>query len=253
MRNRRNSRKFLALLVGALSTLTFAASLNFSLASADPYVPQSTTPVAEYSTGAEVPVPPWCAWYSTIPEDVLLAPAADPLSEISYRGDEIELGFNSNWNYTYVGGEDGLTAKPSSNNCSWFGDPAYGSRLDVEINSDSFTAYVVEGESWIPDNSMDFNLSAENPISMTRDVSATCANPGNAFSTPELVTDLYQASAPVTGLSVVSGTSTLTNNFCKWKVNYAVTLPAGLEPSYTRADYAWIGPQLIYTLSFPVE
>jgi hypothetical protein len=82
---------------------------------------------------------------------------------------------------------------------------------------------------------------------------AACEDVGNAFSSGELITDLDQSSTPSTGLTSVLGLSTGTNNFCKWKVDYAVKLPAGLEPTYTRALYAWVGPQLIYTLSFPVE
>lgn len=253
MKTSRYRRKYFALVLGPISALVLTGTLSSSLASAEPYASQTSTSVGEYGTGAEVPVPPWCSWYSSIQEDVLLAPVDDPNGDITYRGDAVDLAFNSNLNYTYVGGAAGLIEKPLSNNCSWFGDPAYGSRLDVEINRNNFVAYVVNGATWIPDTVMDFNLSEENPFTLIRDVDASCADPGNTFSTPELVTNLYQESTPVTGLSVVPGASTVTNNFCKWKVNYAVTLPAGLEPSYTLADYAWIGPQLIYTLSFPVE
>jgi hypothetical protein len=184
---------------------------------------------------------------------VLLTPGGVPSSDISYKGDAVELAFNSDWNYTYVGGAAGMTAQPESDNCSWFGDPAYGSRLDVEIDSDSFTAYIDDGGSLTPDPAMNFNLTESNPIVLSRNLDSTCYDAGNSFSSIEPITDLYQSSTPAVGLTVVPGTSTLTNNFCKWKAQYAVTLPAGLEPTYTRASYAWIGPQLIYTLSFPDE
>ena len=247
-------RKFLALLLGPISAVVLAGSLSSSFALADPYVPQTTTPVAEFGTGAEVPVPPWCAWHSSIPEDVLLAAVDDPLGIITYRGDVVDLAFISNWNYTYVSGEVGRTTKDGSSNCSWFGDPAYGSRLDVEIDSDSFTAYIVDGGLLTtPDPAMNFSLTESNPFVLSRNLDSTCDDPGNSFSTGELITELYQSSTPTIGLTVVPGTSTLTNNFCKWKVDYTVKIPAGLEPTYTRADYAWVGPQLIYTLSFPVE
>jgi hypothetical protein len=254
VRTSSNGRKSLALLLGPISAFALVGSLSASFAFADPYVPQTTTPVTEFGTGAEVPVPPWCAWHSSIPEDVLLAPAEEPLSEISYRGDAVELAFNSDWNYTYVGGEAGLTDKPASDNCSWFGDPAYGSQLDVEITRNNFVAYIVDGETWIPDDAMDFALDNSNNFTLTRNLDTTCDDSGNSFVSPNLSTLLARqpAHAP-SNLSVVSGDSTLTNNFCKWKAEYAVTLPAGLEPTYTRADYAWIGPQLIYTLSFPAE
>ncbi len=253
MKSSFSGRKFIAVLLGPISAVVLAGSLSSSFALADPYVPQTTTPVAEFGTGAEVPVPPWCAWHSSIQEDVLLAPADDPAGPIIYRGDEVDLAFRSDWNYTYVGGEEGRTTKARSSNCSWFGDPAYGSRLDVEINSDSFTAYIVDGGSLTPDPAMNFNLTESNPITLTRNMDAACEDVGNAFSSGELITDLYQSSTPSTGLTSVLGLSTGTNNFCKWKVDYAVKLPAGLEPTYTRALYAWVGPQLIYTLSFPVE
>jgi hypothetical protein len=101
---------------------------------------------------------------------------------------------------------------------------------------------------------MNFELTNSNNFSLTRNIDATCDDPGNSFVTDSLSTQLARqpAHAP-SNLTVVSGASTLTNNFCKWKADYAVTIPAGLEPTYTRALYAWIGPQLIYTLSFPVE
>jgi hypothetical protein len=246
-------RKSLAILLGPVSALVLSGILSYSLASAEPYAPQTTTPVAEYSTGAEVPVPPWCAWHSSIPEDVLLAPVDDPTGEIAYRGDAVELAFNSGSNYTYVGGEAGLADKPESDNCSWFGDPAYGSRLDVEINSDSFTAYIIDAGTMTADPAMNFNLTEDNPIVLSRELDSTCDQAGNLFSSGSLITNLYESSIPSTGLTTVLGASTTTNNFCRWTAQYAVTLPAGLEPTYTRADYAWIGPQLIYTLSFPVE
>ena len=254
MKTSLNGRKCLALLLGPISALMLASTLNSSFARAEPYAPQTSTTVAEYETGAEVPVPPWCAWHSSIPEDVLLAAVDDPLGIIKYRGDVVDLEFISDWNYTYVSGEVGRITKDRSSNCSWFGDPAYGSRLDVEIDSDSFTAYIVDGGLLTtPDPAMNFFLTESNPFVLSRNLDSTCYEPGNSFSPGELITEIYQSSTPTIGLTVVPGTSTLTNNFCKWKVDYTVKIPAGLQPTYTRADYAWVGPQLIYTLSFPVE
>jgi hypothetical protein len=248
-----NGRKCLALLLGPISTLALAGALHSTFAFAEPHVPQTSTSVAEFGTGAEVPVPPWCAWHSSIPEDVVLASVDDPSGVITYRGDAVNLAFSSDWNYTYVAGEVGRTTKARSSNCSWFGDPAYGSRLDVEVDSAEFTAYIVDGGTMTPDSAMNFNLTNSNPFTLSRNLDSTCDDAGNSFDSGELTTDLYQTSTPSIGLTVVSGASTLTNNFCKWKVDYSVKIPAGLEPTYTRADYAWIGPQLIYTLSFPVE
>ena len=248
--------KLLAVLLGPISALVLAGSLSSSFALADPYVPQTTTPVAEFGTGAEVPVPPWCAWHSSIPENVLLAPVDDPSRVIKYRGDAVDLASfsGSDWNYTYVGGEVGRTEKARSSNCSWFGDPAYGSRLDVELSSNEFDAYVINGVNRTRDSAMDFDLSNSNNFTLTRNLDPACDDPGNSFVTDAVSTQLARqpAHAPST-LTVVSGESTLTNNFCKWTAEYTVQIPAGLEPTYTRANYAWIGPQLIYTLSFPVE
>jgi hypothetical protein len=100
---------------------------------------------------------------------------------------------------------------------------------------------------------MNFSLTESNPFILSRNLDSTCDDPGNSFSSGELITALYQSSTPSTGLTTVPGISTGTDNFCKWKVDYTVKIPAGLEPTYTRADYAWVGPHLIYTLSFPVE
>jgi hypothetical protein len=249
----RASRCF-ALLLGPISALVLAGSLNSSFAFAEPYVPQTSTAVADFGTGAEVPVPPWCAWHSSIPEDVLLAPVDDPTGIIKYRGDAVDLAFSSNWNYTYVSGEGNQEEKARSSNCSWFGDPAYGSQLDVEISSNAFDAYVINGDNRTRDSAMDFNLSNSNNFTLTRNLDLTCDDPGNSFVTNTLSTQLARQPAHAPSiLTVVSGDSTLTNNFCKWKAEYTVQIPAGLEPTYTRAIYAWIGPQLIYTLSFPVE
>ena len=249
-----NSRKFLALLIGPISAMAFAGSLSSSFALAEPYAPQTDTTVAAYETGAEVPVPPWCAWHSSIPENVLLTPVDDPSGVIRYRGDAVDLEFKSDWNYTYVSGEVGRTTKDRSSNCSWFGDPAYGSQLDVEISSNTFNAYIINGVDRIPDPAMNFELSNSNNFSLTRNLDDTCDDAGNSFVTTALGTQLARqpAHAP-SNLTVVSSASTLTNNFCKWKADYAVKIPAGLEPTYTRAFYAWVGPQLIYTLSFPAE
>jgi hypothetical protein len=249
-----NSRKFLALLISPISILVFAGSLSSSFALAEPYAPQTDTTVGTYETGAEVPVPPWCAWHSSIPENVLLTPVDDPFGVIRYRGVAVDLEFKSDWNYTYVSGEVGLTTKDRSSNCSWFGDPAYGSQLEVEISSNTFNAYIISEGDRIADPAMNFDLTNSNNFSLTRNLDGTCDDLGNSFVTPASTTQLARqpAHAP-SNLTVVSGASTLTNNFCKWKADYAVTIPAGLEPTYTRALYAWIGPQLIYTLSFPVE
>ena len=254
MKTSLNGRKCLALLLGPISVLMLASTLNSSFALAEPYAPQTSTTVADYETGAEVPVPPWCAWHSSIPEDVLLAPLDDPTGVITYRGDAVDLGFNSDWNYTYVSGEVGRTSKDRSSNCSWFGDPAYGSQLEVEISSNEFNAYIINGVERTRDPAMDFNLSNANNFTLTRNLDDTCDDIGNSFVTSALTTQLARQPAHTpSNLSVVSGESTLTNNFCKWTAEYTVQIPAGLEPTYTRAFYAWIGPQLIYTLSFPVE
>ena len=109
-----NSRTFLALLIGPLSILVFAGSLSSSFALAEPYAPQTDSTVAAYETGAEVPVPPWCAWHSSISENVLLTPVDDPSGVIRYRGDEVDLEFKSDWNYTYVSGEVGRITKDRS-------------------------------------------------------------------------------------------------------------------------------------------
>jgi len=223
-----HGRKCLALLLGPISALVLAGALDSSFASAEPYAPQTTTPIAALVTGAEVPVPPWCAWNSSIPENVLLSAVDDPSGIITYRGEIVDLAFSSDWNYTYVSG-------------------------DVEINRTLFAAYIIVGGDMIQDPAMNFDLAESNPLTISRTLDPSCDDSGNSFTSGELITDLYQSSAPSVGLTVVPGASTLTNNFCKWKVDYAVKIPAGLEPSYTRANYAWIGPQLIYTLSFPVE
>jgi hypothetical protein len=254
MKSLLNVRKCLALVLAPISTLALVGSLNSSFASADPYTPQGSTPVAEFGTGAEVPVPPWCAWHSSIPEDVLLAPVDDPSGVITYRGDSVDLAFASDWNYTYVGGETGRTAKARSSNCSWFGDPAYGSQLDVEITSNDFSAYITDGATSIRDEAMDFVVSNSNNFTLTRNLDATCDDPGNAFVTSDLTTQLARQPAHAqSNLTMVSGASTLTNNFCSWQAVYTVKIPAGLNPTYTRANYEWVGPQLIYTLSFPIE
>ena len=101
---------------------------------------------------------------------------------------------------------------------------------------------------------MDFEVSNSNNFTLTRNLDSACDDPGNSFVTSALTTELARQPAHVpSNLTVVSGESTVTNNFCRWKAVYTVEIPAGLEPSYTRANYEWVGPQLIYTLSFPVE
>jgi len=254
MRTSLNGHKLLALLLGPISLLTLAAALNSSLASAEPHVPQTTAPVAEFSPGAEVPVPPWCTWHSSIPENVLLAPVKDPANDTVYRGNAINLAFSSDWNYTYVGGEVGQTAKAKANKCSWFGSPPFGSQLNVEITSNDFNAYIKDGNHRIADKEMNFELSSSNNFTLTRQLDTTCADPGNSFTSTDLHTNLTRQPAPAQStLMTVSAASTFTNNFCRWKANYAVKIPAGLLPTYTRADYIWVGPQILYTLSFPAE
>lgn len=246
-----NGRKCLALIFGPISAFVLAGSFNSTFALADPYVPQTSAPIKEFGLEGEIPVPPWCAWHSSIQENVVLAPADDPSGAITYRGDAINLAFSSDWNYTYVGGETGITQKPVAENCSWFGDPAYGSQLAVEITRNNFVANIVDGSSLIPDNAMDFDLVGLYDFKLTRNLDTTCDDSGNSFSTPALISGLTRQPAHVAiYLTSVSAASTLTNNFCKWKADYALTLPGGLEPTYTRADYVWVGPQLIYTLSF---
>jgi hypothetical protein len=246
-------RKCIAVLLGPISALVLFGTLNSSFAFAEPYAPQTSDEVGAYGTGAEVPVPPWCAWHSSIPEDILLDSVDDPLGIIVYRGDAVDLAFVSGSNYTYVGGGDNLTAKARASNCSWFGEPAHGSRLDVEINRTLFAAYIIVGGDMIQDPAMNFDLAESNPLTISRTLDPSCDDSGNSFTSGELITDLYQSSTPSVGLTVVPGASTLTNNFCEWTAQYTVQIPAELQPSYTRANYAWIGPQLIYTLSFPVE
>jgi hypothetical protein len=245
------SRVASALSISAVSLTLFAVTISSISFAVEPRIPQGSTPNGEYETGATVPVPPWCAWYSSIPEDVLLAPNGVPDSIIQYRGDEIDISFASDWNYTYIGGADGQTNKGSADDCSWFGSPAYGSNLDVEISDSDFNAYIVEDGSLTEDPAMNFSLTSENPMLLERTYDEACDDAGNSFDVSRVITGLYPLNLRADAITSVLAASATTSNFCKWKSSYSLTIPASLQPTYTRADYAWIGPQMTYTLSFP--
>jgi hypothetical protein len=240
-----------ALSISAISLTLFAAAMSSISVAVEPRTPQGSMPNGEYETGATVPVPPWCAWYSSIPEDVLLAPDGIPGSIIRYRGDEVNISFASDWNYTYIGGAGAQTSKGGTDDCSWFGTPAFGSHLDVEISDVDFLAYIVEGGSLTEDPAMDFSLTLDNPMVLARTYDDACDDSGNSFDVTQPGSSLYSGNLRADAITSVLAASATTSNFCKWKSTYSLTIPASLEPSYTRADYAWIGPQMTYTLSFP--
>lgn len=244
------SRAIAASVIAAISFTLFAVTVSSISFAVEPRTPQGSMVNGEYSTGATVPVPPWCAWYSSIPEDVLLAPDGVPGSIIRYRGDAVDISFASDWNYTYIGGASAQTSKGSADDCSWFGSPAYGSHLDVEISDADFLAYTVEGGSLTEDPAMDFSLTSENPMLLERTYDETCDDAGNSFDVTKQTTGLYPLNLRANAITSVLAASATTSNFCEWKSTYSLTIPASLAPTYTRADYAWIGPEMTYTLSF---
>jgi hypothetical protein len=201
--------------------------------------------VGDATTSSTIPVPPWCDWrIGSLSETVALVPAEG--EDEQYDGDAINLVFSGASINAYIGGFDALTAKPAAENCSWFGETANGAQLNVSMVGSTFAASAADGGA---DDGMDFSASSTNPLVTTSNFTGSCAEDGFVDGG---LGDLHSGATSGT-VWTVDSLSAGTNNWCTFNIDYAITIPADMNPIYGNTTYTWTGPSLLFTLQVPED
>ncbi|MGA1645909.1 MAG: hypothetical protein ACO4AV_13125, partial [bacterium] len=159
-------------------------------------------------------------------------------------GDAIDLEYVGASINAYIGGSDGFLSKGADDNCSWFGATPVGAELVVAMTGSTFEATAQDGGR---DEDMDFEADAGNPLVASANFADGCAADG--FVDGGLGSlDSLNSSGEV--WSVASGSAS-TNNFCSFSIDYGITIPANMSPTYGDTTYTWTGPSMTFTIQVP--
>ena len=176
-----------------------------------------------------VAVPPWCGWTQS--------PAASGSITLEgsgmYTGAAYNLSANSGNIYAYVNGGSSITSQAASDNCSWFGMTPLGASLSMTVDG-NFSSVSDAGGA---DPAFAWDLA---------DAGITFTNNFLAGSCADFTTFAGATATNNTPINVwsVDYADTITNNFCQYSIDYATTIPGGLNPTYGDSTYTITGPSI---------
>jgi len=244
------AKKFMAALVALVAAAGLALTVAPTFVNAagegpiDWTLPENAA-VGDATTESTIDVPPWCDWrIGSLDETVDLVPAEG--QDLAYDGDAINLEYVGASINAYIGGSDGFVTKGADDNCSWFGATAVGAELVVAMAGSMFEATAEAGGR---DEDMDFEADTGNPLVVSASFAEGCAAEG--FIDGGLGSlDALNPTGEV--WSVASGSAS-TNNFCSFSIDYGITIPANMSPTYGDTTYTWTGPSLTFTIQVPED
>ncbi len=215
------AKRLLAVVVTPLATVGLIGSMTFSSAGVadEPVAPAGVSG----STASTVGTKPQCAWsLDGVSSSVPLVSA----DSAKYSGEALPIsGVNS-----------GIDASVSGLDCSWY---EYKKGASITISTGASPKFSINDAT---DTTMDFDLTAENPI--TLDIEHSCG--------PDFTAD---PSAIIGGLTVTANPfsitkgATNTTSTCTYAMTIGATVPANKSPKNAGTNYALVGPSLTTTLT----
>ena len=206
--------------------------------------------LASQSTEISTDVRPWCGWTAlTAANDAItLAPTTPTV----YDGESITVVATGQRFAIRVGPAGSAVAADTPfaaldvDNCSWFApDQVNGVAVSTTLSGNSFTAVSDANTGGLtPDTTMNFDAVSENPLTIGN-TAVACT--GFSFLGSPLIVTASSASANVVSLSKAN---TGTNNFCSWTSDYAISIPAGMNPMFGDSTYTYTGPTITNTMVY---
>lgn len=239
------------LLIGAAA---FSASASFS---DEPAGEQNGDSSATTST---VDSQEKCTWFLTgIQASIALEVTAGGTGG-KYDGTEMTLGVDAESDLTvYTSGNVGIGSADENTECTF-----YNGKTGVSV-ANSIAAYgITAADSSGPDASMNYSLSAGNPLEVTY-TQTICWNNGNADIDPNMWTfnsmpiEMFGAdnnSGAVMSLSLANTlqvNTTTTSERCSASSSYELKVPANLEPTRPGDNITLTGPSVSFDVTLPSE
>jgi hypothetical protein len=208
---------------------------------------------ADATTQSEVPTNLWCTWYiNGLDASITLASPNGGTDE--YEGEELLLtGTQADQEVLvagYTAGESPAIAdrEPVGDadpyDCSWY-NSEQGVKVTVTSAGAGFSAVAALGGD---DLEMGWTL-AEEPIAVTY-----TADPDGSCSgwTVASALDITGDGASIDAAVFPYASVTETEEDCSWSSTFAVSMPAGMMPTYPGQNYTFTGPTLETSVAFLV-
>ena len=237
------------LLIGAAA---FSASASFSDDTAGEQDGDSS------ATTSTVDSQEKCTWFLTgIQESIVLAVTAGGTGG-KYDGTEMTLGVDAGNDLTvYTSGNAGAGTADANTECTF-----YNGKTGVSV-ANSIAAYGITAvDSVGADESMNYSLSAPNPLKVTY-TQTTCWNNGNEDtgenmwtfnSTPIEMYGVGNNTGNVMSLSLANTlqvNTTSNSERCSASSSYELKVPANLEPTRPGNDLTLTGPSVSFNVTLP--
>jgi hypothetical protein len=206
-------------------------------------------------------VRPWCGWTALAAAEtaISLVPA---VQGTVYDGTDIALAAIGQEFAIKVGpvrstpveaGESFLAE--SDDNCSWFrDDQKNGVAVTTTLSGNSFVGVsdANTGSATVVDASMNFEAEDNNAFTIAN-TADTDSCTGFSFTNSSLfVTSFATATAAASVVTLDAG-KTSTNDFCSWKSDYSIKIPAGMTPLFGGSTYLFKGPTITNTMVYSRE
>lgn len=260
-----NLKKIAAIFLAPLAAIGMTFSLFTTSAIATGETQQGSSgnqQLAVQGTDIEIDVRPWCGWTALTAANsaISLEPAAGPGTV--YDGEAIDLVATGQQFAIRVGPAGSAATDPETfialdaENCSWFADSEKNgvavSTTFAGVGDTPPHAFVGESDAdgaSTSDTSMNFEAGAGVGEAFVINNTAVSCVGFNFSGSPLTVTNDATATAGANVVTMGVETTT-TNDFCSWTSSYAITIPAGLKPTYGDSTYTFTGPTVTNTMVY---
>jgi hypothetical protein len=254
-------KRVIAALLAPIAIFGFALTAFTESAIADGTSQQEANGGQELTTQAteiSTDVRPWCGWtaLAATTSAIVLRPVSG--QDAMYDGGEIALAANGKEFAIKVGPvrsspvEAGVEfEEEESDNCSWFrDDQKNGVEVTTTLDHNNFVGKSSKNTGAAEDDtSMNFDAEENNNFTIANTADEGSCTNFSFISPPLVVDDILTAT---TGASVVTlgAEATSTNNFCSWKSDYSIKIPAGMTPLFGDSTYTFEGPTITNTMVY---
>jgi hypothetical protein len=253
-------KRVIAALLAPIAIFGFALTAFTESAIADGTSQQGDNGSQALSTQAteiSTDVRPWCGWtaLAATTSAIVLVPGAS--QDAVYDGDAIAL--------EAIGQEFAIKVGPvrsspveagvefeeeESDNCSWFNDDQKnGVAVTTTLDHNNFVGASNKNTGAETDTSMNFDAEENNKFTIANTADEGSCTNFSFIDPPLVVTSGETALAGASVVTMGAGT-TSTNNFCSWKSDYSITIPAGMTPLFGDSTYSFAGPTITNTMVY---